>query len=238
MNRAPVIFILIFAASLSGGVVEEVAPQRGRSVAPITFTDETGRVRNLSELAGFPIILLPIYTRCQTACVLNVDQLKRALGDAATDPRQFRVLLFSFDRGDTLSTLVKYRMRENIPLSWSIGAASQANIDALLESIGFQVGKAGTEFAHANLLVFLDPNLRIAKWIYGTDYSSHDVDLALKVAAGESDWIGQHSQLLYAFLLYAGSILCVALSYYLLQLRLMRRATRMAAANRSAPVGL
>src|SRR4029453_14875858 len=108
MNRAPVIFILIFAASLSGGVVEEVAPQRGRSVAPITFTDESGRRRNLSELAGFPIILLPIYTRCQTACVLNVDQLKRALGDAATDPRQFRVLLFSFARGDPLSPLFKF----------------------------------------------------------------------------------------------------------------------------------
>src|SRR5207248_7121782 len=61
-----------------------------------------------------------------------------------------------------------------------------------------QVGNAGTEFAHANLLIFLDSNLRIAKWIYGTDYSGRDVDLALKVAAGESDWIGEHSQLLYA----------------------------------------
>jgi len=96
---------------------------------------------------------------------------------------------------------------------------------------GFQVGKAGSEFAHANLVIFLDSNLRIAKWIYGTDYSSHDVDLALKVAAGESDWIGQHSQLVYALLLFAGSILCVALSYYLLQLSLTRRASRTAAAN-------
>ena len=96
---------------------------------------------------------------------------------------------------------------------------------------GFQVGKAGSEFAHANLVIFLDSNLRIAKWIYGTDYSSHDVDLALKVAAGESDWIGQHSQLVYALLLFAGSILCVAFSYYLLQLRLTRRASRTAAAN-------
>lgn len=238
MKRAPVIFLLFFAASLSGGVVEDVSQQVGRSVAPITFTDETGRARKVSELAGFPVILLPIYTRCQSACVLNVDQLKRALGDASTDPRQFRVLLFSFDSGDTPSTLVKYRQRENIPLSWSVGAASQANIDSLLESIGFQVGKAGTEFAHPNVLIFLDSNLRVAKWIYGTDYSSRDVDLALKVAGGESDWIGQHSQPVYALLLFVGSILCVALSYYLLQLRLMRRATRMDAANRSILLGL
>jgi protein SCO1/2 len=238
VKRSFPFFIIIFAAHLFGGVVEDVSPQRGRAVAPIAFTDETGRVRRLSEFAGFPVILLPIYTRCQSACVANVGQLKRALADSSDDPRQFRVLLFSFDSGDTPSTLAKYRTRENIPLAWSVAAASQANTDALLESIGFQVGKAGTEFAHANLLVFLDSNLRIAKWIYGTDYSGRDVDLALKVAAGESDWIAQHSQLVYALLLFAGSILCVALSYYLLQLNLMRRASRTAAANRSIPLGL
>jgi protein SCO1/2 len=236
VKRSFPFFIVVFAAHLFGGVVEDVSPQRGRFVAPISWTDESGRVRRLSELAGFPVVLLPIYTRCQTACVANVDQLKRALADSPGDPRQFRVLLFSFDSGDTPSTLAKYRTRENIPLAWSTGAASQTNIDALLESIGFQVGKAGTEFAHANLLIFLDSNLRIAKWIYGTDYSSHDVDRALKVAAGESDWIGQHSQPAYALLLFASSILCVALSYYLLQLSLMRRAGRTAAANRSIPL--
>jgi len=78
----------------------------------------------------------------------------------------------------------------------------------------------------ANLLVFLDSKLRIAKWIYGTGYSGHDVDLALNVASGESDWVGQHSEWLYALLLFAGSLLCVALVYYLLQLNVLRRAAR------------
>ena len=113
-----------------------------------------------------------------------------------------------------------------MPLGWSIGVASQDGIDALLESIGVQVGKAGTEFTHPNIVLFLDAKLRIAKWIYGTAYSGHDVDLALKIAAGESDWIGQHSQLLYSLLLFAGSVLCVALSYYLMQLFSLRRSSR------------
>jgi protein SCO1/2 len=226
VKRSFPFFIVIFAAHVFGGVVEDVSPQRGRAVAPIIFNDETGRVRRLSELAGFPVILLPIYTRCQTACVLNVDQLKRALADSSADPRQFRVLLFSFDSGETPSTLAKYRARENIPLAWSIGAASQVNVDALLESIGFQYGKAGTEFAHANLVIFLDSNLRIAKWIYGTGYSGRDVDLALKVAAGESDWIGRYSEWLYALLLFTGSVLCVVLCYYLTKLNMLRRSRR------------
>jgi cytochrome oxidase Cu insertion factor (SCO1/SenC/PrrC family) len=185
----------------------------------------------LSEFAGFPVLLLPIYTRCRTACIANVDQLKKALADSSADPRQFRVLLFSFDSAETPSTLAKYRTRENIPLAWSVGTASQADVDALLESIGFQYGKAGTEFSHPNLLIFLDSKLRIAKWIYGTDYSGRDVDLALKIAVGESDWTGQHAEWLYALLLFAGSLLCVALAYYVLQLSVLKRAARVRAGN-------
>jgi cytochrome oxidase Cu insertion factor (SCO1/SenC/PrrC family) len=227
----PVIFVALVSTTSFAGIVEDVSPQRGRRVAQINWTDDAGRIRRLSEFAGFPVVLLPIYTRCRTACISNVDQLKKALADSSADPRQFRVLLFSFDSADTPSTLVKYRTRENIPLAWSVGTASQTDIDALLESVGFQYGKAGTEFSHPNLLIFLDSNLRIAKWIYGTDYSGRDVDVALKVAADENDWVGQHSEWLYAILLFAGSLLCVALAYYGVQLMAVRRAIRQAAAN-------
>jgi hypothetical protein len=100
-----------------------------------------------------------------------------------------------------------------------VGTASASDIDALLDAIGFQASKAGSEFMHSNMVVFLDPDLRIAKWIYGTDYSSRDVDAALKVAAGRTDWIGQHAQWLYAISLFSASILCVVLVNYVLQLR-------------------
>jgi hypothetical protein len=135
------------------------------------------------------------------------------------------VLLFSFDATDTRAKLAAYRVREKIPLGWFVGTSSQENIDALLESIGFQYGRAGTEFAHPNLLLVLDSKLRIAKWIYGTDYSGRDVDRALEVASGESDWIGQHSEWLYALLLFTGSLLCVAFVYYVAQLTGLRRVT-------------
>ncbi len=221
----PTLLVVVIAAHARGSVVDLV-PQRGRAVPPIRWVDENGRGRELSQFAGYPLILLPIYTRCRGACVQNVDQLKNALANSPADPRQFRVLLFSFDDTDRPASLAKYRERESIPLGWSIGAASQPNIDALLESIGFQAGRAGTEFMHPNMLVFLDSKLRVARWIYGTDYSSRDVDLALRVASGGSDWIGQYSEWLYALLLFAGSVLCVALCYYLAQLGRLRRLGR------------
>jgi len=222
------LFVALVAVVFScfAGTVSDVSPQRGRSVTAINWTDETGRQRKLSEFAGFPVILLPIYTRCPTACIANVDQLKAALAGSSADPRQFRVLLFSFDASDTSGKLTDYRAREKIPLGWFVGTSNQQDIDALLESIGFQYGRAGKEFAHPNLLLFLDSKLRVAKWIYGTNYSGGDVDRALKVAGGGTDWIGQHSEWLYALLLLTSSILCVALVYYLVQLTVVRRTMR------------
>jgi protein SCO1 len=228
---SPVIFVAFLSTNSFAAIVQDVSPQRGRPVAQINWTDDAGHIRRLSEFAGFPVVLLPIYTRCRTACIANVDQLKKALADSSADPRQFRVLLFSFDGTDTPAKLARYRTRENIPLAWSVGTASQSDIDGVLESIGFQYGKAGTEFAHPNLLLVLDSKLRIAKWIYGTAYSGRDIDRALKVASGESDWVGQHSEWLYALLLFAASVLCVALAYYVLQLSVLRRGRGEAAAN-------
>jgi len=223
---AAVALAIGFVCPCFGASVQDVSPQRGRSVAPINWIDDSGRLRRLSKFSGFPVVLLPIYTRCPGACIANVDQLKTAIAGSLADPRQFRVLLFSFDDTDTPEKLSAYRTRENIPLGWFIGSASRQNIDALLESIGFQYGRAGTEFTHPNVVLFLDSKLRIAKWIYGTDYSGDDVDRALKVAAGESDWIGQHSEWLYTLLLLASSVLCVALIYYLAQLIVVRRKMR------------
>lgn len=224
----PVLFVAVVPGSSFATAVEALSPQRGKSVAQINWTDETGRVRGLSEFAGFPVVLLPIYTRCPGACVANVDQLKNAFAASSANPRQFRVLLFSFDASDTPAKLATYRMREKIPLSWFVGTSSQQNIDSLLESVGFQYGRAGREFTHPNLVLFLDSKLRLAKWIYGTDYSGRDIDRALKVASGESDWIGRHSEWLYALLLFAGSLLCIALIYYVAQLTVERRAVRQA----------
>ncbi|HEX7530417.1 MAG TPA: SCO family protein, partial [Pyrinomonadaceae bacterium] len=198
-----------------------------RLAAPITWTDDAGRVRKLSDFGGYPLILLPIYTRCPGACIQNVAQLKRALSDSKGNPTEFRVLLFSFDSTDKPSVLAEYRQRESVPLGWLIGTADQSSIDALLESIGFQVGQAGTEFMHPNMVLFLDGKLRIAKWIYGTNYSGRDIDAALKIALGQADWIGQHSDALYAILLFAASLLCVALFHYLRQRRIHPNASGM-----------
>ena len=210
-------FFLILALILNaqGGIVN-VEPERGRPLAAVQWLDESGRTRELSEFSGYPLVVVPIYTRCRGACVQTVNHLKEALAGSSSDPRQFRILLFSFDATDTPAILAQYREREHIPLAWTIGAATQPNIDNLLESIGTPVGRAGREFTHPNVLVFADAKLRIAQWIYGTGYSTRAFDRALQVAAGKSDWLGRNSDLVYTLLLFGAVILCVMLFQQLL----------------------
>lgn len=227
MKRRPasviVLVLLLVLERPARANVVDLEPQRGRAVAQIDWVDETNATHHLSQSSGFPLVIVPIFTRCRTACVQNVAQLKKALADASADPRQFRVLLFSFDATDTPAVLAKYRERESIPLGWSIGSSSQANIDLLLGSISFPVGRAGSEFTHPNMVLFLDANLRVAHWIYGTDYSAGDVDRALRIASGGSSWLAERSEWLYSLMVLAGSLLCIALCHSLLQLRARRR---------------
>jgi protein SCO1/2 len=215
--------LLLLLAGNSRSAVVDVEPQRGKQVAAIDWIDETNTTHNLSQFAGYPLVVLPIFTRCRTACVQNVAQLKKALATSTADPRQFRVLLFSFDASDSAAVLAKYRDRESLPLNWSIGSASQPNIDALLDSLGFRVGKAGSEFIHPNMVLFLDPNLRVAHWIYGTDYATSEIDTALRIASGESSYSIEHFEWLYALLLFGASLFCVALCYSLMQLAAKKR---------------
>ncbi len=217
------VIVLLLAFDKKAPAVVDVEPQRGRAVAAIDWTDDAGQQRNLSQFSGYPLIVVPIFTRCRTACVQNVAQLKKALAVSSADPRQFRVLLFSFDATDRSAVLAKYRERESIPLNWSIGTATQPNIDALLDSLGFRVGRAGSQFIHPNMVFFLDPNLRVAHWLYGTDYASGNVDAALRVAIGGSSWLASSSEWLYSLLVFSGSFLCVALCYHLSQLTNRRR---------------
>src|SRR5262249_18602027 len=77
------VLAVILCATTSRANVVDLAPQRGRALPPIKWTDESGRARQLSEFSGYPLILLPIYTRCPGPCLQTVARLKDALADSA-----------------------------------------------------------------------------------------------------------------------------------------------------------
>lgn len=199
--------------------MEQVEPQRGRAIANVSWFDEAGRERQLADFAGYPVILLPIYSRCPATCPINIAALKRALSEAKADPKEYRVLLFSIDETETPNSLGNLRQRENVPISWSIARADAESIDKLTESIGFQFGRSANEFMHPNIVLVLDSKLTIAKWFYGNNYRPSDIDNALLIAAGRYDWLGRNAPVLYGLTLFAVSLLAITLMHFVLQRR-------------------
>lgn len=173
----------------------------GKAIPSIDVTDDNGRTRSTTEWRGIPTIVAPMYARCPIACPMIAEGLKKGFADSKTPPTSYRVVLFSFDPKDTPADLHRFRERHKIPLAWSIVSAKPGDARRLLDAIGYQYGDANGLFAHPNAVVALTPELKTAKFLFGTSYSGRDLDEALKVARGGTDWIGKYGGWMFALLL-------------------------------------
>jgi cytochrome oxidase Cu insertion factor (SCO1/SenC/PrrC family) len=193
-------------------------------VARVQFVDDYGRQRSLSELAGQPMILVPMYTKCQSTCIRVTAGLKRGLGGASASANDYRVVLFSFDPSETPKSLSEFRQRERVPLSWTLATASRDDVSRLMESINFQYQTARGEFVPPNLLVVLDRELVTSKYLFGTNYSGRDLDRAFAIARGTPDWLRSAAQYGFAILIFLCTSSIVYLGYLVTRLREVRQA--------------
>lgn len=109
----------------------------GRYVENIVFTDEGGKSHHLLEfIRGKPTALILAYYTCDSACLLLV---KGALDATRSINRDFRVLVLSFDREDTLNSLRAFKLKlGDVPKNWTFGIMKEEDIKKLTSSIGYR----------------------------------------------------------------------------------------------------
>jgi protein SCO1 len=158
------------------------------------LTDSNGRDFRLGEILGKPVILLFSYYGCDGAC----PTINRSLADVVQQVQRFalgrdyRVLTVSFDRQDTQETARRFvdRFRSALPAveGWRHAVLKQreGDIGALTGSVGYRYfwSRADQVFLHPNVLVFLTPEGRVARYLYGTAVEKKEVELALI----DADW--------------------------------------------------
>ncbi len=166
----------------------------------ILTTDDTNRVRSTDEFRGAPVIVAPIYCRCPLACPLIANGLKRGVAESAASPSSYRVILFSMDPRDTPADLRRFRERHALPLSWTL--VSSRNPHEFLDPLGYRYADANGLFAHPNQIIVLDASLRPVKYLLGTEYSGKQIDEALAIARGRTDWLGRYAGIIIAVLLF------------------------------------
>jgi protein SCO1/2 len=162
--------------------------------AGLPLVDQDGRPLVLGELRGRPAILLLSYYGCDGTC----STFNRSLAHALEGVGRFRigtdyqVLTVSFDKTDTVESTRAFVDKAGLPDTLRIGwrhavlRNAETDIARLTGSLGFNFfwSRADQTFLHPNVMVFLTPDGRVARYLYGNRLDPGDIEKALI----EADW--------------------------------------------------
>lgn len=160
-----------------------------------TFRAEDG---SKVELGSFfqrerPVILTLNYFRCPMLCGLQLNGLVAGLEQLDWTPGQeFELVTISINPLETPALAAEKKQnyltrygRPSAATGWHFLTGSEDQIRRVTEAVGFNYtyDKDTGEFAHAAALFVLTPDGRIARYLYGIEYPSKTLRLALLEAA-------------------------------------------------------
>jgi len=168
------------------GVVEHLGDKIDTG---LTFKDQDGNDVVLSDLLsqGKPVVLAPVYYTCPGMCTLVLNGLLELINDMSLDlGDDYIVINVSFDTRNT-PELARQKAENYYKIldsneqarKWYFLTGSPENVDQLMSEIGFHYKPVEDQFSHASVLVLLEQNGTINRYVYGVTYPAKDVRLAL-----------------------------------------------------------
>jgi protein SCO1/2 len=173
------------------GIDQKVGSQLPLDLA---FRDDRGETVKLGDYFGtHPVILTLNYFHCPNLCSFMLDQLGEDLAGVSFNlGEEYSVVTVSLDPRDTPPAAasskweaVRHYARPGLGSGWHFLTGEAASIQSLTRAVGFRYvyDPQTDEFAHPLGLVFLTPQGKITRHIYGDDFPSADLRLALVEAA-------------------------------------------------------
>ncbi|QDV37099.1 SCO family protein [Tautonia plasticadhaerens] len=182
----------------------------------LAFTDERGRSVRLGDVIGDrPVVLNLVYFDCPLLCNQVLDALVRSLNvlDDYTVGTDFDVVSVSINPKDTPQSAIAkeaavlrayHYAGEEARQGWHFLTSDDVGaIDALADSVGFRYSfnPETNLYAHAAGIVFLTPDGKVSRYVYGISYPARDLRLALTEASqGKIGGVAEQALLLcYAY---------------------------------------
>ncbi|HXI12764.1 MAG TPA: SCO family protein [Thermoanaerobaculia bacterium] len=156
----------------------------------LTFRDERGSVVRLGDYFGSkPVILNLVYFGCPMLCNVVTDGLVSSVSDIRFNVgKEYTILTVSFDPKDGTEKAAAWSKkyvrrygRRDAASGWHFLTGDPASIKALTDAVGFRfffdppIG----QYAHGAGIVVLTPDGRVSRYLYGIEFPSRDLRLAL-----------------------------------------------------------
>jgi protein SCO1/2 len=161
----------------------------------LEFTAENGYQVPLRRFfqTGRPVVLNLVYYRCPMLCSLVLNAQTKVMREVAwTAGKEFDVVTISIDPQEMFNLAVAKKRwyleqygRPEGAQGWHFLTDYQGNAKRLADQVGFNYRwDARTEqWAHAAAVMVLTPDGRVSRYLYGLQYRSRDMRLALAEAS-------------------------------------------------------
>jgi len=190
------------AAMLSPEANEiDVDEQLGEYLDPdLTFVDHDGKKVRLGDYIDGerPMLLTLNYYRCPTLCNVQLNSLTEALREFAWTPgdENFHIVTVSIDpretpklagpKRDSHLAMLDRELPGGEEVDWAFLTGDAINIKLLAAQlgIGYAYDRGKDQYAHPPVVVFVSPDGKIARYIYGLTYdTTRDIKFGLMEAA-------------------------------------------------------
>lgn len=156
----------------------------------IPFVGQDGKQVSLRELMtnNRPVILTPVYYGCPRLCTLVLNGMQELVNNLNLRlGHDYSVVSVSFNYHENSELAQKkaasYYESLKVPKDgeqyWHFLTGSQANVNQLMQQIGFRYKEDGDQFLHAAVIIVLTPQGKISRYLYGVQYRPADAKLAL-----------------------------------------------------------
>jgi protein SCO1/2 len=157
----------------------------------LPFTDDTGRAVTLGDYFHHrkPVVLTLVYYDCPMLCTLVLNSLAGAMKGMSLNPgSDYELVTISFNPRETAALAAakkkSYIGRYGHPeaaSAWHFLTGQEPAIEQLTAAVGFHYvyDPATGIYAHATGIMVATADGRLAKYLYGIEYSPRDLRLAL-----------------------------------------------------------
>lgn len=161
----------------------------------VPFRDQDGREVRLADYfkSGKPVLLTFAYHSCPTLCSMVLDAMVKGISGvdwSAGD--QYELVNISIDPRDTVASASKKREellraydRPTGERGFHFLVGDDDAIKQVTDAVGFRYfyNSAQKQYAHPAVLIFLTPEGMVARYIYGLEFASPSIRMALLEAS-------------------------------------------------------